>query len=498
MYQMLLLLLLYQMKVVVWGPDWMGTCLALASVLAHVAHPAVLPCTSTRPPMHTTRAARPLMQMDGGDLEGGKDSSRNADVMAIKKLFYAAPSDKGSGAGAPSDTGSDAGEALEAVDTARLGLLHDLPLTRWNMVLLPHQQTVLNVFQPEYVHLFESLLSTKRPWLYMHVLLPGGIDNLANPEYALPGLRDESSGGRAGAKVTLDGTLMQVVAVQRLPDARLALIVQGLRRAVIVRGTQRLPYARADVQALPDEEELLAAGRLCRRWFRPRAALVGGEEAASEEAAEEAGQGPGAEAPGPGAEGPGPGAEGQGPARRRLEDDEGQGPRGPGSRLEDDEGLRRRLVLAAATAADRCWQPYEFASVEFGRRLPPTLVRDRMTSPPPPMMATLASLMWTLGAWTLLTSPAPRVQADQPGADPHTEPQPSPSPSSHPLSLTNPSFTLTLSLHPDPNPNPDGTLNPTLEQASHPPSPFSSSKPSFPTKPHCPWQASLPLSEPYS
>ena len=86
------------------------------------------------------------------------------------------------------------------------------------MVLLPHQQTVLNVFQPEYVHMFETLLASPKPWYYLHVLLPGvgrdGVENLCNPEYALPGLGDDDDA--PGPKATLQGTLMQVIGVQRL------------------------------------------------------------------------------------------------------------------------------------------------------------------------------------------------------------------------------------------------------------------------------------------
>ena len=40
--------------------------------------------------MLSHRAAAPQMQvgMTGGDLEGGMDPARNADVRALKKLFY--------------------------------------------------------------------------------------------------------------------------------------------------------------------------------------------------------------------------------------------------------------------------------------------------------------------------------------------------------------------------------------------------------------------------
>ncbi len=74
----------------------------------------------------------------------------------------------------------------------------------------------MSVFQAQYTLAFEKLLSTPQPWLYAHVLLPGGTVNLANPIYAL----------RPGSDATLHGTLMQVIAVQREPDSRLTLLVQ--------------------------------------------------------------------------------------------------------------------------------------------------------------------------------------------------------------------------------------------------------------------------------
>jgi Lon protease-like protein len=101
-------------------------------------------------------------------------------------------------------------------------------------------QVLLNVFQPEYVHMFETLLATPQPWLYLHIQLPGGVVNLGSPEWALPGVPGVEASPK-GSRAALDGTLMRVVAVKRQQDARLALIVQGLSRAHVLRGTQALP-----------------------------------------------------------------------------------------------------------------------------------------------------------------------------------------------------------------------------------------------------------------
>jgi hypothetical protein len=67
----------------------------------------------------------------GGDLEGGADSNRNAQLSSLKKMFYSEQEEVG---GPIHDT----------------GLILDMPLCRWSWVLLPGQQLALNVWQPQY------------------------------------------------------------------------------------------------------------------------------------------------------------------------------------------------------------------------------------------------------------------------------------------------------------------------------------------------------------
>ena len=180
--------------------------------------------------------------MTGGDLEGGRDKDRNANVQALKSLFYQS---------AESDNATTTANATAA---AEIGLLRDIPIARFQFVLLPHQQCAFNIFQPQLVHMYETLLATPEPWYYLHAILPGGAENLGNPEYALP----TPVNGDAGPSATLQGTLMRVVAQKRRPDARITLICHGLCRAVVLRGTQALPYSRCDVQMPPDVEQLRA------------------------------------------------------------------------------------------------------------------------------------------------------------------------------------------------------------------------------------------------
>ena len=162
---------------------------------------------------YTIRAPRsrlPTLRMAaaGADLEGGQNEERNAALSALKRSFLASADDR--------PTAYD--------DATRLGLYLDVPVCRWGFNILPHHRTTLNVFQAQYTLAFEKLLATPQPWLYAHILLPGGVDNLADPEFAL---------AAPDSKAPAHGTLMQIVAVQREADSRLTLLVQGLARVEV-------------------------------------------------------------------------------------------------------------------------------------------------------------------------------------------------------------------------------------------------------------------------
>ena len=252
-----------------------GCSLSLLSLLAVVNSFRLVP-----------RYGHAKMIMSGGDLRDGLDPERNAILQSLKKSFYSSSSDR------DDDT---AASALEG------GFAPDLPLCRWSFNILPHQRAALNVFQPQYTLLFEKLLTTERPWLYAHVLLPGGVENLANPAYRL----------EPGSDAPLQGTIMEVVAVQREADSRLSLLVQGVARGIVLRPTQALPYARADVMLLPDDEQLLECALMSRRYLLSSS---GAYESCFEGAS-------------------------------------------------DPEQQQRRIVMAAAAAGDRHWKAYEHANV---------------------------------------------------------------------------------------------------------------------------------------
>ena len=181
--------------------------LATMHWLHAVLHLALVP---TRSPAACGRSRRAQpVRMVGADLEGGENEQRNAALAALRRSFLASSAEE------------EERPSGEAEDASKLGLYLDVPVCRWSFPILPHHRTVLNVYQAQYTLAFEKLLATPEPWLYAHVMLPGGVDNLADPEFAL---------AAPDSKAPAHGTLMQIVAVQREADSRLTLLVQGLAR----------------------------------------------------------------------------------------------------------------------------------------------------------------------------------------------------------------------------------------------------------------------------
>ena len=142
-------------------------------------------------------------------------------------------------------------------------VLYNLPLWRVQWTELPGYQNVLNVHVPHYTHMFRTLLlQHPEPWYFGHVYLPGGSENLANPDYFLPERGegdDDDDPPREEAErprgVPTVGTLMRVTDYSELEDGRLALVVQGVGRMEVLAASQQVPYAVAsEVRLLPDAE----------------------------------------------------------------------------------------------------------------------------------------------------------------------------------------------------------------------------------------------------
>ena len=196
--------------------------------------------------------------MEGrGDLAGGQDVERNAQVAALKKAFYnsEAPDRAGGGGGFAEGTGQ----------VSLLGVLRDMPVCRWEMHMLPGFNHVLNVWQPMYTHMFEAILAQKQPWYYVHLQTPGGTKNLMHPDFNLD---DPTS------KAPRVGTLMRVVGAERREDSRLTCVVQGLARVRVLEQTQQAPYVRATVQLLPDAELTMSCYPLANALLKGSSADV--------------------------------------------------------------------------------------------------------------------------------------------------------------------------------------------------------------------------------
>ena len=82
----------------------------------------------------TPRYHAPIMtlQPGGADLQGGKDMNRNAEVAALKRLFY------------DSEDSAEPQADESRSEALKLGLHLDVPLARWNVAFLPHQQARLS------------------------------------------------------------------------------------------------------------------------------------------------------------------------------------------------------------------------------------------------------------------------------------------------------------------------------------------------------------------
>ena len=142
-------------------------------------------------------------------------------------------------------------------------VMYNVPLWRVQWTETIGYQNILNVHVPHYTHMFRTLLMQHpKPWYYGHVFLPGGSENLGNPEYFLPEREERAEDPlpsmqelKRQAKVTVTGTLMQVTDYVEQDDGRLTLIVQAVDRFKILTARQQVPYAVASkIRLVPDQE----------------------------------------------------------------------------------------------------------------------------------------------------------------------------------------------------------------------------------------------------
>jgi Lon protease-like protein len=202
--------------------------LFMSSVRSFLMRPTTDSCLAT-----SSTSARPgfflsASSINPNDLETPEErEERMKLVRQIQKSYYVG-----------------AEEGLVQTSENNPTFLEEVPLWRVQWTEFPGYQNVLNVHVAHYTHMFRRILSGPKPWLFGHIYLPGGSENLDNPQYRF----------NAGTQATFVGTLLQVTDYQQLDDGRLALIVQGLERFRVVKATQHVPYAIATIQLDSDLE----------------------------------------------------------------------------------------------------------------------------------------------------------------------------------------------------------------------------------------------------
>ena len=164
-------------------------------------------------------------------------------VRKLQKSFYQDP----------------ANETPRAALDPATGIFQNLPLWRVGWVEVPGRANCLNVHEGHYTNMFETILAGPQPWYVGHLHLPGGTKNARSQQaqYELKNWReeiqDESRWEQSETeRSAVVGSLMRITDYRRLQDGRLVMLVHPLERFVVETVIQSFPFARADVQILPD------------------------------------------------------------------------------------------------------------------------------------------------------------------------------------------------------------------------------------------------------
>jgi Lon protease-like protein len=137
------------------------------------------------------------------------------------------------------------------------GILSNLPLWQMPWHELPGRTNVLFVHEPVYTNMFETVLRSEKPHYVGHLYRRNQQSPLA-PWWSI-----KQPGDKEDASAVL-GTLLRITDYRRMSDGRLLVLVQAVERFVVTAVHQTLPYSIANVQLLPDVEELYMAAPGCR------------------------------------------------------------------------------------------------------------------------------------------------------------------------------------------------------------------------------------------
>ena len=186
-----------------------------------------------------------------GEPDGMDEAGRMEMVRSLQEAFYSSPS----------STTTVPDEAPQF--SSQNGIMTNLPLWRVGWIEVPGRSNILNVHEGHYTHMFETILrrGDQTPKYFGHLYLPGGTKASRTGEhrFALKSWRDEVTDKErfdSMERSAVLGCLMRITDYRRLQDGRLILHVQALERFIVDQAVQEFPYAVANVQLLPDIEQL--------------------------------------------------------------------------------------------------------------------------------------------------------------------------------------------------------------------------------------------------
>ena len=196
---------------------------------------------------------------DGGSDYTDDSRERMRTIRALQDVFYSS---------------SEEDEVSESCEVQPEGSIASLPLWRVSWTELPGRSNVLIVHEARYTHMFEQVIRNGQ-MLFGHLRLPGGSNSIGKQGYELLSWKDEAAlqqqsddGSEAEYCYTDDvqehsscrsacvGTLMKIVDYRRMGDGKMLLLVHALDRFTVSNPIQELPFSVADVQLLPDYEEM--------------------------------------------------------------------------------------------------------------------------------------------------------------------------------------------------------------------------------------------------
>jgi Lon protease-like protein len=136
-------------------------------------------------------------------------------------------------------------------------LLH-LPLWRDAQTHLPGRSHVLEISDPIYTNMFESILYKPQPWCFGHLYSQDETDNSTPATVEPHTLSTWQDVGRDDSLFCSPvlGCLMHIADYRRMSDGRLLLLVHAMERFGVTDVLQKLPYSIVNAQVLPDVEEI--------------------------------------------------------------------------------------------------------------------------------------------------------------------------------------------------------------------------------------------------